>query len=470
MRKIDELGIDTTLRGAKVAWQSDPFAATVVAGIANPTRVDEATGRALFLPKEIATDTRGPQPLFGSDRIVGAEIQAGRGLPLVLTTHAVRLTRCAPYHYNQDGSIQSGFFDAPLGSCDPRDTSLWLTSLPAFGATPQASEIDMVGQGFEVPNIFGHGKLYVEGAVQHRFRDQVPDDPSANGNALYASISADAGPFTSTLEMKSYRNFYGVNGAVDLTHAVEFNNIRYTNPPTAELITQDSEFNFFNVCVTGGRMRSDVRFTPQLLTYTAVGYFRSQGEVPGGACDRDGKTISGQLRADQVVTNVWDVMSGIEWNFDRAQGHLFASGGVRNDTKEAGDPFYRELHAEYALTRHVAGPYSIELTGRHRQRWEEDTNVRNAANGAAEQPWHEGEHYTALKVAPKWVFSQGIEYTTLIGFPTYYFNGGVLYRFAEGSNLKVLVGQQRGGLKCVSGVCKVFPPFEGARAELTLRF
>ncbi len=76
----------------------------------------------------------------------------------------------------------------------------------------------------------------------------------------------------------------------------------------------------------------------------------------------------------------------------------------------------------------------------------------------------------ALKVAPKWVFSQGIEYTTLIGFPTYYFNGSILYRFTSESNLKIFFGQQRGGLKCVSGICKVFPAFSGARVELTLRF
>jgi hypothetical protein len=45
-----------------------------------------------------------------------------------------------------------------------------------------------------------------------------------------------------------------------------------------------------------------------------------------------------------------------------------------------------------------------------------------------------------------------------------------VYRFTQKSNIKVLVGEQRGGLKCVSGVCRVFPAFEGARAELTLRF
>jgi hypothetical protein len=471
MRKIDELGIDTTLRGVKVAWQEDPFAATVVAGIANPTRVDEATGRALFLPKELPTDTRGPQPMFGSDRIIGAEIQAGRGLPLVLTTHGVRVTRCAPYHYNPDGSIQDGTFDAPLGSCDPADTRQWLSSLPSFGAATTASEIEMIGQGVEIPSIAGHGKVYIEGALQRRYHDEAPNDPHATGNALYASISADAGPFTSTLELKSYRNFWSVNGSVDTTHAVELNSIRYTNPPTAELITQDSEFNFFNVCVNGGRMRNDVRLSPTFLLYGALGYFRTQGEVPGGGCDEAGKTVSFTKTAAEVVTNVWDGLSGIEWNFDGAKSHLFASTGVRNDTKDIGEPYYRELHVEYAFTKHVAGPYSIELTGRHRQRWEEQENVRIVSpTSSAEQPWHEGEHYTALKVAPKWVFSQGFEYTTLIGFPTYYVNGSVLYRFSEGSNLKVLVGQQRGGLKCVSGVCKVFPAFEGARAELTLRF
>ena len=86
------------------------------------------------------------------------------------------------------------------------------------------------------------------------------------------------------------------------------------------------------------------------------------------------------------------------------------------------------------------------------------------------EPWFQGEHYTALKIAPKWVLSQGIEYTTQLGFPTYYFNGAILYRFTSDSNLRIFAGQQRGGLKCVSGICKVFPPFEGARVELTLRF
>ena len=468
MRKIDELGLDTTLRGAKVAWQSDPFAATIVAGIANPSRIDEATGRALLFPRATSVE-QNPQPIFGSDRIIGAEIQAGRGLPVTLTTHAVRITRCAPYRYDAQGKIVDKTFDAPLGSCDPADTESWLSTLPkGQGPTLNASEIHMFGQGFEIPSLWGHGKLYVEGALQRRFHDTQPNDANANGNALYASLSADVGPVTNTLEMKSYRNFYPVAGGVNTSRASAFSNVGYSTPPTAELITQDSAFGFLNACVDGGRLRTDVRLNDGLLVYGAGAYFHSKSELAGGGCDRFGNTQSGRASAESVQTFIWDGLSGIEWNFENARSHLYASGGVRNDTHPDGSPYYRELHAEYAFTKYIGGPFSFELSGRHRLRRQESENVR--APEQIEQAWREGEHYTALKIAPKWVFSQGIEYTTLAGLPTMYFNGSFLYRFTSQSNLRVLVGQQRGGLKCVSGVCKVFPAFEGARAELTLRF
>jgi hypothetical protein len=36
--------------------------------------------------------------------------------------------------------------------------------------------------------------------------------------------------------------------------------------------------------------------------------------------------------------------------------------------------------------------------------------------------------------------------------------------------INVFVGQRRGAIRCVSGVCRLFPPFEGAKFELTSRF
>ncbi len=463
MRKIDELGLDTTIRGGKIAWRSDPFAATLVAGLANPNRVDEATGRALFLPFSAPNQPLGAQPLFGSDRIVGAEIQAGRGSPVVLSTHAVHFSRCAPYRYDAQGRVVEGsVLDPGLGTCDANDTSLWLSTLgnTANGPLLNAREITMVGQAIEVPDIAGHGQIYLEAAAQ----DSDRGDARKTGNAFYGAASAYAGAVTETLEIKSFRNFYPVPGGVDVTHAAEFNNVFYSTPPTAELITQDSEFGFFSACVDGGRLRTDLRTSKSLLFYVTGSYFHSKSEQVAGGCDAAGHTVvSGNAPPAHGVQNyVEDVLAGTELTFDEAQSHLFAWAGARNDTYQDGDAFYREVHVDYAFTKHIAGPYSIELQGRHRYRFEQDQN--------ANAYWNEGENYTALKIAPKWVITQGVEYTTLVGQPNIYLNGQLLYRLTGGSNIKLFVGQQRAGLKCVSGVCKLFPAFEGARVELTLRF
>jgi hypothetical protein len=460
LRKIDELGIDTTVRGGKIEVQRDPFAATFVAGLANPNRVDEATGRALLLPFSLASDPRGAQPLFGSDRITGGQLQAGRGLPVTLSTHAVNYSRCAPYAYDAEGRVvPTGLLDPGLGSCAPNDVSQWLGSLTT-NTNPllNARQITMVGQTFEVPDIAGHGQVYIELAGQTSDRS----GDHRTGNALYISASANAGPITETLEIKSYRNFYAVPAAVDVTRAPEFNNLVYTNPPTAELITQDSELGFFNACVNGGRLRSDVRTSRSFLFYLTTSYFNTQSEQLAGSCDAAGHTLMNGPSPDGVVDNVEDVVLGEEWYFDDAHSHLFASTGVRNDQLTDGAVFYREAHVEYAFTKHLGGPFSLELQGRHRYRYEQDQN--------ANAYWNEGENYTALKIAPKWVLTQGVEYTTLVGLPKLYVNGQVLYRLTEGSNVKLFVGQQRAGLRCVSGVCKLFPAFEGARVELTVRF
>lgn len=111
-------------------------------------------------------------------------------------------------------------------------------------------------------------------------------------------------------------------------------------------------------------------------------------------------------------------------------------------------------------------------------RYEKGDNVLSGVS----KDWVEGENYTGINIAPKWVFTQGFEYstrdlppsTTFAGIKDYpawlYLNVGGIYKFTKDSNLRLFVGQQRGGLKCISGVCRIFPPFEGARMELTVRF
>jgi hypothetical protein len=511
MRKIDELGLDTTVRGGKIAWQSDPFSATFVAGFANPSRVDEATGRTLFVsappvvpmgetaPK-VAPGTTLGQPMYGSDRLIGAELQAGRGLPITLATHAVRFTRCSPVHYDTGmgftPSVTDSTADTLFGSCDPADTRSWLSTLQSDGVGGpmlDASEVEMFGQSLEIPSLWGHGKLYVEAALQNRYHDPYLANPgmlnlppldapkNADGNAIYASLAVDAGPVTNTLEIKSFRAFYPMVGAVNVAQAPEFGNVAYSIPPTTEAITQDSELGFFGVCVNGGRLRSNVRLAKDLLVYGAAAYYHSQSETNLGTCDSAGTTVPFEGNTvSESITNVWDGLLGLEWFFDDHLSHLFASAGGREDTTpqipstspgggcSSGEcAYYHELHAEYAMTKHLKGPFSLELTGHHRRRFEFG---QNAGSTGISVPWYEGDNYLALKVSPKYVFSQGFEYTSFTGLPPVYFNGSARWNFRSDSSVVLFVGEQRGGLRCISGVCRVFPAFEGMRAELTVRF
>ena len=468
MRKIDELGIDTTLRGFKVQVQKDPLALTAVAGFGNPSRIDEATGRNLF------PTTGSPSiPLFGSDRVVGLEIQAGRGLPVTLSTRAVRFSRCAPYHYEADGRIATDFFSDPsgvtFGSCDEADTAAWLSSLPSTPPSLRANAVTMVGQSLEVPTLGGHGKLYLEVAGQKRDDAGPGRHINQSGNAVYAALSADAGPITSTLEIKSNRNFFPVSAGVNLTRAPEFSVVAYSFLPPAETPTiLDTEgVGNFNACVNGGRLRADVRVTGDLLAYGQAIFAYTQSEQTNGGCDAQGHTVASSVPAEQVQDDVWDGLAGIEWYSDTRLSHVFVSAGVRDDTKVSGDLSYRERHFEYSLVGYLGNAYSIEAQGFHRIRKEESQNLDASR---VEQWWNEGENYIALKIAPAWVLSQGFEYTNRVGQPTYYFNGSVLYKFTSASNVRVLAGQQRGAFRCAAGVCRYFPPFEGARAELTWRF
>jgi hypothetical protein len=469
MRKVDELGIDTTVRGAKVQFEKDPFSVTAVAGFANPSRVDEATGRSLFVTSNLAAgDLR--QPVMGSDRLVGLDLQAGRGLPVTLSTHFVRFTRCAPYHYegaNIDTDLASDPGTVTFGTCNTTDTDIWLTSLNDTPRGLRAHDITMAGQSLEVPSLGGHGKLYIEAAVQQRESDLPGQTTNLNGNDLYASLTFDAGITNTTLEVKSNRNFYTVAASVGQP-GPEFAIVAYSFLPPAESFNMlDAEgTGDFNACVEGGRLREDVSATKNLLLYGQGVVAYSQTEQPNGACDQSGHTIA-PVANPQVEDIVYDGVGGFEAYFDTKLSHVFGSVGARDDTREDSVFQYREQHLEYSVAKYLGGPWSLEIQGRHRHRKEQGFNLDATATA---NWWYEGENYVALRMAPKWVFTQGFEYTTMVGQPLLYFNGAVLYKFTSSSNVRVFVGEQRGAFRCASGICRFFPAFEGARAELTLRF
>ncbi len=487
MRKLDDLGIDTTLRGGKIAVSKGPFAITGVAGVTNPARVDEASGGTLFLQRDVSSrldgfrmaDSTAPNPVFGSDAMFAGEIQGGRGTPIVLSTSAARYTRCAPYAYDASGKIVDNGLRSEFGGvCDPDSLRAWMQSIQDSTATRNATEVDVVAQSVEVPKLGKLGSLFLVGAIQRRHYDFNPNQngAGAEGNAIYGSYSGTYGPVTNTFEFKSYRNFRPILAGVNGARAGAFAFVSYATPPTTEVLTQDNlGTNDFNACVTGGRLRTDIRMTKHLLTYVQGIYEVTKSEQAGTTCDKNGDVTGGAaLKPDFYTNYVWDGTAGIQYDWAEGKSYVYALANARNDVHGTGQRYLQQSDMEYTVSLYLGkdaaklfrGGASLELTGRNRHRYWEDENKTDGAP----QPWFEGENYVALKVAPKWVFTTGMEYTTRTDLPNTYFNGSVIYKFNASSNVKVFAGQQRGGLKCISGVCRIFPAFEGARLELTVRF
>jgi hypothetical protein len=266
-------------------------------------------------------------------------------------------------------------------------------------------------------------------------------------------------------------------GSINTTQVSAFDPVAWSAVPTIESITQDNMLGNFNVCVDGLRARTDVRLNHQVLLFAqAIGSI-SKGEQ-NGVCDKGGNLTVPASAQPALTDYVFDGLVG--WQTTTTNEDTIFNGtlGGRQDWLGTGDTYLWQLEATYTFSHKLTKRTAIELIGRHRVRFEHSDNVGPTGIG---EPWVEGENYIGVNFAPKWVFSQGIEYSTRdtppsvnflgVTYPAWLFlNAGATYKFTKDSNLRLFAGQQRGGLKCISGVCRIFPPFEGLRMELTVRF
>ncbi|MCA9629742.1 MAG: hypothetical protein KC766_18835 [Myxococcales bacterium] len=458
VRKLDELSSDITIRGARATSHLDVDDAklklTLLGGEMNPLRLDEASGRYLgvtsdvtpgFLaiteagmPHQVETDfIPSANPTYAPDRIVGAQVEAGPK-QFTLGTQGVVLFR-------QD----------PLNSDTVRT----------------AKHVFVGSQSLDIPRVGDFGAAYIEAAVQSL-------DGPANidaGHALYASFNIFADPVTILLEGKHYRRFFPLSANVDLNHAREFNLVQYNAPPTTEVFYNDTQFETFNVCVSGGRAKTDFHAGKDEDLFVWLGYYNTWSEsASNDQCDI----------ADDKRNRVLDAAVGAELTSQQRKSRASITLGGRNDVAdrelqtaggEQTDIAYQEGYVRYDVIRWIDGPYSLQFQGWHRR--------RRQTLGGPEGGWWEGQHLTGFEWAPHVSLAFGVEYNSNELFAasdtaspselsdvTLYFNGQATYRIDSASSVSLFVGQRRGSLRCVGGVCRVFPPFEGARLDATLRF
>lgn len=506
VRKIDEIAVDTTVRGAKAVFNRKfgpvNLGATALAGQLNPVRVDEMSGRRLhgegsplffgfptagspqtFAFNEVGTPYRvyeAPRPNYLEDTIFAGRVEAGPSLIQV----------------GMNGSLllrESFGMESLL--CEQNSEKDCASRYPNFGIAGSPARLRNTIRTFSgtvnIPSIAKHGDLYLEVAGQ-QLRDGQPIALGSDGQpervqdlsgyAIYANANVRFGPLTLMLEGKHYRRFFPLTSNIDRDtrgfSAPEFSLVAYNQPPTVEPI-YIQPIGSPNVCITGGRGRVDYRFSRQSLVYGWLGRYTSYSEI---AANNETCETKAELQ-----TNTWDAAIGTELMFEEGRSHANAWVGgritssevptePRTDVTGISDRFYQEGYVRYDLVKHLGGPFSLQFQGFHRRRYE-PIQFKGA--------WFEGENYTALQWSPHISAIFGFEYLSIPGCDPgvasktcLYVSGGLQWKSASQEKLwqrladtvQVFVGQRRGAIRCVSGVCRQFPPFEGAKLELVSRF
>jgi hypothetical protein len=417
IRKLDELGIDTTVLGGRMVFRKDNVTTTLVAGVSNVQNIDEATGRS--------TGLIGPGKLWPKDPydvIAGARLEYRAAEKVIIGVH-------------EAGGVM----------------------MNSQSATPPVRRdgIFMYGASIDVPRAAKWLSLYFEGAGQMVERS----DQRQNGYALYGQATFYAGDVTTLLEFKHYSQYQRWASSIPTT-LPEFNPVAYNQPPTAERINTELTSPIYDV--TGPRLRVDWRIKPWVLVYASYAFFQDRGSVDGS------------------TRHYHDPYGGVEFRWQRGISHLFLSGGVRYEICAAGgvtcipgtDPsIYQTIgHIEWDFTQALPRRLSLEAQGQALFR--RGDGARDENDPTIFPSWTEGNAYLALKWTPYLVFSGGYEWTTRpsTGAATHnFFNGSVQWNITTATHIRVFVGGMRGGLRCISGICRDFPPFTGARLEVVVR-
>jgi hypothetical protein len=453
VRKQDELGSDTSIRGARVSLSSRGAVGlklTAIAGELNPLRIDEASGRYLGVAA-------------GSDALASI---AEAGMPRAIATPFAPLTgncQSSPTCGYAPDRVLAGQLELSgerwkLGS---QGSAIFREPPLNQDLIRSAERILTLSQSVELTRLAPHLAVYAELAFQHLSAPPggAKLDP---GYGVYASASYTPENVNLTLEARHYRRLFPLLANVKLARAGEFSSLSYNQVPTTEPTDNDTELEGMNTCVSGARLRGDVRVGRGVRALGGLSHYVTYAESGANeAC-----AITGQQQ-----NLVYDVSSGFALDSRDRTRHLEVTLGGRLDraARELTLPngseshlFYTEGYLRHQLELPLLADFEVTLTGRHRRRAQ--------AEGGPGAPWLEGEEVLGLEWAQHSSLGLGAEYDTRPGVPRTYFNVELSHRPTPSSRVSLFAGQRRGAQRCVGGICRLYPAFEGVRLDVALRF
>lgn len=260
-------------------------------------------------------------------------------------------------------------------------------------------------------------------------------DTTTQGSALYLSANVLSGITSWLFEFKNYQNFRPWR-----TSAPNATSTVYAAPPTLERvlvqIIDDSN-------VVAGRLKTDVRLNPNLTFYLSPEF----------------ATVHPALGEHDLLA---DAYAGAEVRWSEGLSHVFPVVEWRRQWDQTGPLVENLLAFEVDAAQLIGKGWSAEFQGLV---WLRDRPEES-------KPWQEGSAYLGAKWAPRFFAAVGFEFINEQKFlPTAhnFVNAQAQWEFTPSTSITLFVGGRRPGLRCISGVCRNFPPFQGLELSFVAR-
>ncbi|MFN3201222.1 MAG: DUF6029 family protein [Bradymonadia bacterium] len=388
LRKVDELGVDVSLRGGLAEYDGDVMKATVFGGYTNPANLD-------WVSLKFVEDSE--------DLIAGGE-------------YTLRVGEL----FDFDRSIDLTMYYVYL---QPRDPILDRPGL-------DDDQTQTVGGSLDVPELTDWLTFY--GEVDYQQRRLVGDEE--DGTAGFVALNVLQEHYGILFE-GLYLDKYELRGGENTATQNRFN---YNQPPTVERFDQEV---LNNRDILGGRIRADLF----LLDGDFVPYVNGMHRIVNP--DEPGKVKQ------------YHGYGGFEWRYRQGRARMNLAGGFRDEVQNGRSiKSLRHLDLDYLepITRSLA--FHMQL---YHQFWELEGRKYARGSSLLAVEWTGVGSATVEVGHDTQNNSEGVRNSFLAGI--------LVYNPIPEVQLRTIIGNQRGGIKCVAGVCRDFPEFSGLRFQVIAR-
>jgi len=418
IRKTDELSEDTTLLGGKLRAQLGPVDLTALGGLSNPTNWDGVTEKTLKDPYDLIT---------------GLSVAVRPQESLVLRAHGVGLV------------------------IDPLEDNRRAQGLIESAVLPEYAFV--AGGAVEVLQLADLADLYAEFNWMEK-ELKLPGLPAEDGWAAYFGGNLYLGDLALTAEFKSYSDYQLFSETDSESGKYKPERLEYIRPPTLE--PEDMEVTN-NHDVTGARLKVDWRpWDGDTLLFASYAGFVAKDP-----------TFASQPEKNRWIYNL---QVGAEQFFLR-RGRARVDVGLREEVPDwSGGNHHHLIYLDAQVKFPLGVRHSLSAEGFN---WWAHALEPPAAFDYLIGEWTLSYSWSPLLTVgvilgydTKFSRSRDLDIIKDIGgspVRQVFLAGSLTVNLSSRVVFNLLAGQIRGGPKCVSGACRVFPPFAGVRLETVIR-